>query len=538
MKPIRILGISLLVVTALASCRKEEKVLPTVGDLVVYPGNGRAKVEFAAPEGAVAGKVFYNNGEFVEFRVDRSVATQSVIIEGLKEGDQIVRVLTWDEQKVTSDPKGMHVTIYGKNYAGGLTSRLLLHQRILSKYAAEYEFEESKEGEVEVRLYYVGLDGQNKTASLRSNQTILKVEDIDLDLPYSFASVYKPVPECIDEFVTAPIDARSAAMKNFDKMIWEAQAASGANHSASSLIDNQVGTYWQAASAELPASVTIDMQQEKIFQSVIINQARETGEGCFAKRFKVETSPDGNSWRELLSGSLKANAYRQEFPLDEERKARYIKVTVTEGQDASRPVQLAEIDLVNDINKSGDNGDEMPKLVNKRVPFEADGSDRFPAVGVGRFQQVTGWNHNEAANISCDTGSNNMMCIWSANDWGCPNVDNGKVWQTINLLAGSYSFTLTVSNMATPGGSEAYAVVAPGGTPPDILVVKAGTSGAFAVQRIDQTPSTDYVLKFDLNQETRISLGYVYSTYNFMTLSGGTIPWSEVYFTSFDLVMN
>ncbi len=538
MKAIRILGLSLLAATALLSCRKEETQLPSVGDLVVYPGNGRAKVEFSAPDGAVAGKVFYNNGAFAEFQVDPSVATQSVIVEGLREGAQIIRVLTWDAQKRASDPKGVPVTIYGKSYADGLSARLLLHQRVLSKYSAEYEFEESKDGEVEIRLYYVGLDGQDKTATLRSNQTVLTVEDIDLDLPYSFASVYKPVPECIDEFVTARIDARSAAMKNFDKMIWEAEAASGTGHAVSCLIDNQVGTYWQAASADLPVSATIDMQQEKIFQTVIINQARETGGGCFARRFRVEGSSDGEAWQDLLSGTLKANAYRQEFRLEEERRARYIRVTITEGMDASRPVQLAEIDLVNDINSSGENGDEMPKLVNKRVPFEADGSDRFPAVGVGRFQQVTGWNHNDAAYISCDTGSNNMMCIWSANDWGCSSVDNGKVWQTLTLLAGSYSFTLSVSNMATPGGSEAYAVVAPGGTPPDLAAVKAGTSGAFAVERIDKTPSTDYVLKFDLDQETRLSLGYVYSTYNFMTLSGGTIPWSEVYFTAFDLVMN
>src|SRR3546814_3139368 len=86
------------------SCSKEEVVSPVpVDGLTAFSGRNRAKVEFTAPEDAVKGKVFYNNGDYAEF--DITEYPQTVIIDGLAEQEHTIRVVTMNADGVVSDPK-------------------------------------------------------------------------------------------------------------------------------------------------------------------------------------------------------------------------------------------------------------------------------------------------------------------------------------------------------------------------------------------------------------------------------------------------
>ena len=86
-----------------SSCQKDEITAPpVVSELKAYPGKYRAKVEFMAPKESKTGKVFYGNGKCKEFTVDDPGTIQSMVVEDLSEGEQILRVVTFNVDGVSS----------------------------------------------------------------------------------------------------------------------------------------------------------------------------------------------------------------------------------------------------------------------------------------------------------------------------------------------------------------------------------------------------------------------------------------------------
>ncbi len=525
----------LAVAAALAvSCQQKELPAPaTVSDLKAYPGYLKAMVEFTAPAEAVSGKVFFNSGEFQTFEIDTEAELQRVIVEGLKEGENTLRVALFNAAGVISDPKAVDVKVYGDSYKADVVPRQFIEQKSTGTTSIELYFGDSASGETEVRLTYTTTGGEEKTVVLPASESIIAIDDIDVGKPYTFVSVYKPEEECIDEFISDVFDVRDALKKIMDKTIWSAEGAADSAHDASKLIDNDVNTYWRASSAQLAAGVVVDMKMEKIFSQIVINQARETAGGCFAKRMTVEVSLDGENWTPAIEKGLKASAYRQVFDLPSQLEARYVRLSITQSSDSNLPVQLAELDLNNELTCSGQNGEDIPTLRNATVPFAGDGSDRFPSVGAGRMQRVADWSHNDNAYISMDTAAGNKMCIWSCSVWGCSDVSNGKVWQTLKLLPGEYSFVVTSGNTTTPEAVEAYAAVN-GESLPDITGLQEGTASAIASVRIPSRSDAITTLDFTLNEEMSVNVGYVYNSYGMYATHG--YIWSELYFNKFEVV--
>jgi len=124
--------------------------------------------------------------------------------------------------------------------------------------------------------------------------------------------------------------------------------------------------------------------------------------------------------------------------------------------------------------------------------------------GSSRFRDLSLWtvtapvkNHGGLGGWISDDGS--TICMESG--WGSPFITNGKIYQTMTLPAGNYSFTITLGNNGNFG--TVYIAAALGTTLPDVADIPAQSLG-FATLG-------NKTFKFSLTQETQITFGFVAS---------------------------
>lgn len=503
-------------------CEKAELPVPEpVSGLKAYPGLYRAKVEFSVPSDAVVSKVFHSSGKYVETAIGDPSEVQTVIVEGLSSGENIIRVVTLNSEGKNSDPRGVKVQVYDDAYGARLLNRDLIEQSTLSSTSVELYFGDANDGEVEMRIEYVATDGSEKTLSVTPDQTIVRIEGIDLSKDYFYYAVYKPTADFIDEYCTPAINARTAAMKNFEKDVWRVGEGAGEE-----IVDNDASTVWTPQGG-VGASIVVDMQVEKIYDGFSIVQAGDLVSSTFASRFRFESSNDNVNWEVVREAKLKLNGYRQTYAFPSSLSSRYFRITFTETYSADLPIAIAEIDLYNDLRTSGDSGETMPQIVNGKVPFATDGSDRFPAVGAGRFQQVAGWVH-DGAYITAD---GDQFCLWCAPVWGCSAIDNGKVYQVLDLLPGVYGFKMDVGHSTDVNGVDVFAVVARGTTIPrmDALASPEVVAHGDVVEHV----SSIYSVPFTVKEAGSFAVGLVYSLYDMYGVTG--YVWSDMYMKGFEL---
>ena len=157
-------------------------------------------------------------------------------------------------------------------------------------------------------------------------------------------------------------------------------------------------------------------------------------------------------------------------------------------------------------------------LKNAREPFEYE-----TMVLNNRWYMAPDWTANAAAaqNGVVDinpggTNSNICLTIWT---WGglspASSITNGKLYQTVELEAGSYRLQAVCFNNI--GASwEAYLVAALGNELPDIGNVSGENSFAIPIERVTtdvQRPSDDQTvsLYFYISEKSTVSLGFVAS---------------------------
>jgi len=551
MNKTRYLLLSIVLLAAIfTACKKDEINPPSVvSDLVAYAGKNRAKVEFKTPEEAVSGKVFYGSGEFDVFSVAGAATTQSIIVDELPEGEQTLRVVTLNADGLVSDPKGVIVKVYGDSYQNGLASRQLMNQSTISPTSVKIFFGAADEGEVGVRIVFTNTSGAKDSIMMSNALTSIVVDDIDLNEAYYYYSVFKPETDAIDEFQTTPVDAKEAAMLNFEKSKWtivefssEEPGGDGQWALANYIIDDDITTFWHsevvASLAQMPHWITVDMQSEKKFNGFYFIQTQEIGEQGLAKGFRVEISSDNSTWTNVMEGEFTTSRYRQTFTFADPVVARYFKITILSGYNDAFWSQIAEIDLFNVANVSGENGMDPPtevSLVNAKSPFESDGSDLFPAVGEGRMQKVTGWKHSDNAYITYDSNSPNSITLWSAEVWGIADVTNGKIYQTVDLQPGNYTLNIETGYATDPTCADAYGVVATGETLPDYTLVTSA-SEVLGYSDLIANQQTVNSISFTITSASSVTIGVVYNTHNIYGTLG--IPWSEVHINGFELLIN
>jgi hypothetical protein len=538
MKTIYLFLISVFFATAWTGCKEDTENTPSVAEgLKAYPGKNRAQLEFTTPSDAVACKVFYNSGQFQEYPASNGGSSQSILIEELAEGEQILRVVTLNEAGRISDPKGVKVNVYGANYQSGLKARKLIEQNTLSSYSVEMLFEAAAAGETGVWVVFTNTSGVSDSVKMSNTQTSVAVNNINLNEAYYYYSVYKPEPEAIDEFQSLPIDAKNAAMFNFEKEKWTVAGFSdeepggdgGSWGLASNIIDDNVATFWHsevvASYAQMPHWITVDMQTEKKFNGFYFVQTQEMSETGLAKGFRFEISSDNSSWTNVLEGEFSTSRARQDFAFPAQVTARYFKITILSGYNDAFWSQFAEIDLYNELNVSGLNGRApVNALVNAQRPFQGENPAEW---GDGRMQQLVGWTHNSTARVSFATDRGTCMIMFAI-PGGINHVNNGKVYQTVNLEAGDYTLVFNCDGMDGGTGVTAWGVVTTAATLPDITAVTAA-SGVLGYYELSSTPSGANPISFTLTGASSVTIGWVYNTFD--TPHG----WSTLYMDGIEL---
>lgn len=537
MKRIIYFVLSAMFLASAMGCQDDQdSTLSGVSSLKALPGHNRSLIEFAVPKGAVSGRVFYGSGKFQDFKIDPTAEYQKLMLENLAEGEQVVRVITYDASGKNSDPKGVKVAVYGDKYISNLEIRTLLTLVKLSPSSIQINFDENKrEDESGVRVYFVNKSGDNDSVFIERSLNSVTVNNIDLDKPYYFSTVYKPEAACVDEFLTSRIDVKEASMKIFVKDSWTIAGVSGelTGKEGAKLFDDNILTDWQSKPTAMPQWIAVDMQLEKIFNGFSIVQSQDPKDvDNFCKDFRLEVSNDNSNWTKVMEGRMKACCYKQTFLLEKPVVARYYKITILNAYGASTTsAQIAEIDLFNDLKTSGTNGNDIPSLKNVTMPFKGDGSDRVPNLGKGRFQKLAGWTHSDNIVTSLDNSSN-LFEPWCAPVWGIAPVTNGKIYQSLDLMPGKYVLTVDVGKTSSTNSADMYGVIAAGTGLPDYEVVTT------ASQTLGQDKLFDHLgvprnISFTVKKASKITFGTVFNLYN--TYPGSGVPWSSMSIRGFKL---
>ncbi len=526
--------VALMAICTLA-CNKAEVIVPErVSDLKAYPGIGRVRLEFTAPQGAVSGKVYYGGGQVQPFRVQPAEAVQSVVVEGLPAGEATFRIVTLDYKGNESAPKGVTVVIGDASYPGTLVNRKFIKLQQTGPNAVEITFDRSGEGESCVVVTYTNLAGQVSEAVLPADQTVLVIDDIDTDLDYTYHTVYKPSGDFIDEYDAVRVNIKNVALMVLDKSVWLlGDVPSSADAPLERIIDEMPGTGWVAA-ASGPQTITVDMQTLKLFSGIVLTQGRDFDVATMARHFTCEVSRDGKEYEMVIDGKLMCNAFAQEIPFTAPVQAQYLRLTLDQPLE-DKPIQLGELDLYNDLfSTAAPDSRTMPSLVNGVPPFEGDGEQEFAAAlqSPGRMQRALGWTASDPSIISFDSAGK-ALCVWTAEAWGVPSVTNGKVWQTVDLAPGYYDLKLTLRNTTDVRCLDCYGVVYKGYSLPDIDNV-ASDADVLASVDMPAHQQTVQVLPFTLRDDSQVSIGWVFTTHDYYKITG-VYPWSDMYIDGIEL---
>jgi hypothetical protein len=150
-------------------------------------------------------------------------------------------------------------------------------------------------------------------------------------------------------------------------------------------------------------------------------------------------------------------------------------------------------------------------LKNARIPFIASSRS-------GRWGNLAEWNTNDAAKNhggygGWDEWNENIFNVESG--WGAPAVTNGKIWQSILLEPGTYTFEISDLRDTNIGSAESTYLVANLGTDlPDIANI-ATALGSTKVAT--GKPLSDLRVKFTVTQQSMVSVGY-------LTTQAGSTP--------------
>lgn len=526
---------TLLFAIITVSCHDDNQGGPeTLNELTAHPGAYRVQVVFDAPQDALKGRVFYNKGEYKDFDIQSDVHPQTLIIDSLQEGEQIIRVITYDANGRYSDPKGVKTTIYGNSYSTSLEARQLLTLNTLSPTSVELNFETNKrEDAIGIRVVYMKTTGTLDSIFVANDVSKITVKDIDLNKDYYFYTVFKPATDCIDEFCTFKVNAREVAMKRFEKEHWQIAGISSETngHEGTRVIDNDINSFWLTSPNSMPHTMTVDMQSEKMFSGFKIVQVQNPGTIWFSKDYRFDISNDNETWETISEGALLATCYKQSIDFGKSVVARYCRLTILNSYASGvTAAQIAEFDLFNEENVSGENGLSVPELVNAKIPFKGDGSDLFAAVGAGRMQKVADWIHSPNAYISFDN-TVGTLSPWAAPVWGVSGVSNGKIYQTLELLPGNYTLKVDMGSESGKNACEMYGVAAVGSNLPDIADIAGGALGS---DKLSDYPNTPRNINFTVKTASKVSLGIVYNLNNVYGTTG--IPWSYLNVNGFTLM--
>jgi Domain of unknown function/Domain of unknown function (DUF5013) len=144
----------------------------------------------------------------------------------------------------------------------------------------------------------------------------------------------------------------------------------------------------------------------------------------------------------------------------------------------------------------------VPQLKNNKVPFIA-------AAVSGRWGNLADWQSNDAVKNhggygGWDEWNGNIFNVESG--WGSPAVTNGKIWQTLTLEPGTYTFRISdLRDTNLTDADQTYLVATLGSTLPDVENI----ASALASVKVYNRPVAEMRIDFTITETAEVSLGYL-----------------------------
>lgn len=156
-------------------------------------------------------------------------------------------------------------------------------------------------------------------------------------------------------------------------------------------------------------------------------------------------------------------------------------------------------------------------LKNTDAPFAHTGVDMCPGLP-SRIYEIADWKTNDeaAANGNVDTHAtllDGVLALWAYSPYTASNtIENGKLYQTVELEAGTYRFDAYLfGNTNAQGNPKAYVVAALGNDLPDLNDTEQSAL-AFTLVPPPPLPSgqnQQLFVEFVLTEKSTVSLGFV-----------------------------
>lgn len=152
-------------------------------------------------------------------------------------------------------------------------------------------------------------------------------------------------------------------------------------------------------------------------------------------------------------------------------------------------------------------------LINNLNPFTRLNYDG------ARWGTPTDWIVNDAAKSHTVNGVKygglDALVFSLEGGYGQPEIVNGKVYQTMTLPAGTYTYTVNINglNYDLTASDKGYYVVAKGNTLPDVTAVETSLN-TLKWERANKANTGSRTLVFTLAQPTEVSVGVATTTAN------------------------
>jgi len=198
-------------------------------DLIAYPGDNRIKVSWlrGTDPGVQKARIFWNNyTDSVELSVAANIDTVNYVIAPIAENTYSFMVHTYDDEGNKSIPVEVLGTVYGDNYRGMLTNRLLKstyydgQDLILNWGTAE-------NSEVGIHVNWIDANGASQSVDAGPSDTETLLPYFDIDKPLSYSTTHKPDSMAIDVFQATTVQKMIDPVIEVPKTTWAANMLPG-----------------------------------------------------------------------------------------------------------------------------------------------------------------------------------------------------------------------------------------------------------------------------------------------------------------------
>lgn len=196
---------------------------------IAYPGDNRIKISWlrGTDPRIQEAKIFWNNyTDSVELPIAAGIDTVSHIIDPITENTYSFMIRTYDDEGNRSIPIEVLGTVYGDNYRGMLTNRLL-KSTYYDGQDLNLNWGTAESSEVGIHISWTDTNGANQTMDAGPSDTETLLPYFDIDKPLSYSTTYKPDSLAIDVFQAATVEKMIDPVIEIPKTTWVANMLPG-----------------------------------------------------------------------------------------------------------------------------------------------------------------------------------------------------------------------------------------------------------------------------------------------------------------------